>query len=309
MGCTASTESHGVEQPARRHSISRRYSLHELLGQGAGGVVHRATDRGTGKQFAVKMVPEGAKGRWGDIANEVAMMQKLQHPTLARLHAVVPSNTRTCLVLELYPGGDMIHGMTNYWKDFGMIPMETTRNLSKQMWNAISYIHSQDCVHRDVKGDNFMMDTRRITHPNNKIYLSDFGTVCECPPEQRLAQRCGTVSYWSPELFQRNYSQKVDVWAVGVVMFGLVSGKFPFKGETEVRSKDLRIPARCPADGAELIGLALERRERKRPEAKKLGGHRFLRGAAAHCDAPAPRASAAEAVSVVEPACAAAAPA
>merc|ERR550534_987290 len=146
-----------------------------------------------------------------DVEREIAMMQRLQHPSVAKLHAVFPSESiGVCLVMELYRGGDMINAMTTYWKKQGMIPIDAMRGLSKQMWDSIAYVHSMDCVHCDVKGDNFMMDHREITTPNNRIYLSDFGTVCDCRPNQRLTKNCGTRGYWSPEFYGRNYAKKVD---------------------------------------------------------------------------------------------------
>jgi len=279
MGCveTRSCEPQEDEADGVKEKFLDRYDLHEVIGQGAFGVVHRASSRSTGQDFAVKMVDCVETSRT-DIDREVAMMRKLIHPSVVRIYDVFPERVFVCLVLELHKGGDMIQGMVNYWKKEGMIPIPAMRSLSKQMWESVTWVHSKGCVHRDIKGDNFMMDLKDVSNLSNKIYLSDFGTVCEISPRQRLSHKCGTSNYWPPEFFDLKYGQKVDVWATGVVMYGLVSGKFPFKSERDTRTKSLHVPRRCPSDGIDLIQHALERNEDARYTAAQALAHGFFAG-------------------------------
>jgi len=134
-------------------------------------------------------------------------------------------------------------------------------------------------VHRDVKGDNFMMDLPEVENPANRIYLSDFGTVVELKEGERRKDKVGTKNYWSPEFYRMNYSLKVDCWAVGVIMFGFFSGKFPFKTEEEVKHKKLAIHTRVGEEGEKLIRWAFERDEKKRCNASEAAQHPFLVGA------------------------------
>lgn len=91
-----------------------------------------------------------------------------------------------------------------------------------------------------------------------------------------MRHRCGTRQYWSPEFYRLDYSLKSDVWAVGVVMFGLFSGKFPFKNEKEVRHKEANFPKRVPKEGLDLMSHVFERDEEKRYEARHALEHPFL---------------------------------
>merc|ERR1719343_583796 len=150
-----------------------------------------------------------------------------------------------------------------------MIPMDAVQHLTKQMWDSIAFLHSCSYMHRDVKGDNFMMDLPDVENLSNRIYLSDFGTVCQLKPGERKSQKCGTKNYWAPEFYKQNYGLKVDCWAVGVIMFGFFSGKFPFKNEAEVNNKKLQIHARVGAEGEDLLMLAFKRDERERIEASE----------------------------------------
>jgi len=149
------------------------------------------------------------------------------------------------------------------------------------MWESIAFLHSRNFVHRDVKGDNFMMDLNEVEHPENRIYLSDFGTVVELKAGERKTQKCGTKNYWSPEFFKQNYGHKVDCWAVGVIMFGFFSGKFPFKNEQEVNNKKLQMHTRVGPEGEELLMMAFARDENKRCEAAEASKHVFVGGGGA----------------------------
>merc|ERR1719517_17926 len=131
----------------------------------------------------------------------------------------------------------MMVGMSRHWKAKGMIPMTAVQRLSQQMWQALSFLHSRNCAHRDVKADNFLMDLPEVESPENRIFLGDFGEVVELTPGTRLSKKCGSREYWSPEFYRKDYALKVDCWAAGVVMYGLCYGSFPFNNETEVMQK------------------------------------------------------------------------
>merc|ERR1719410_2939655 len=101
--------------------------------------------------------------------------------------------------------------------------MAGVQNLTQQMWQAVAFLHSKNYVHRDGKGDNFMMDMPGVENTANRIYLGDFGSIVQLQKGARLRHRTGTERYWSPEVYRRSYTHKVDCWAVGVIMFGLIS--------------------------------------------------------------------------------------
>jgi len=286
MGCG---NSKGATTPVRNASSSQpnsgaphssgklldKYTLGKVVGQGAFGVVYKCKKKGTQEEYAVKMIDQ-VETPLAEIKREAEMLHKLNHPTVIKLYDVYYEKVFVCMVMEFYKGGDMIQGMMAHWKSKGMIPIFNVKHLSKQMHTAVAWVHSKSCVHRDIKGDNFMMDFPNVENPQQRIYLSDFGTVREVAPGERMTQKCGTKNYWPPEFFKMNYGIKVDCWAVGVVMFGLVSGKFPFKGEEDVKFKKLIIPKRCPPEGQELIHSLLERDEVKRKECADALKHKFL---------------------------------
>eukprot|EP00438_Fugacium_kawagutii_P007199 Skav206553 [mRNA] locus=scaffold547:151715:167399:- [translate_table: standard] len=107
--------------------------------------------------------------------------------------------------------------------------------------------------------------------------------------------KVGTKIFWSPEFFDRDYGQKVDVWAMGVIMYGLVSGRclssnqlrtaktpvtgrFPFRDENDVRNKEVRIPKRVHPVCEEYIRKMLEKNEKTRMSSKEVMGHPWIDG-------------------------------
>merc|ERR1719382_2278371 len=167
--------------------------------------------------------------------------------------------------------------MMRHWNTKGMIPVETVRKLTRQIWEPIAHMHSKGFVHRDVKGDNYLMDLPDVEHPDNRIYLNDMGTCREFPrPGERMKTRCGTDKYWPPEVYKNDYGHKVDCWALGVLMYGLFCGKFPFNSERDTKEKQLRIPKEAPEDAADLLVKALDRTEEERIEAGDALKHRFI---------------------------------
>lgn len=253
------------------------YELGDILGQGAFGVVYTCQKAGTSETFAVKMVDQ-VETPLPDIEAEVNMLRKLSHPCVIKLYDVYYEKVFVCMVLELYKGGDLISGMLSHWDRKGMIPMDAVRDLTQQMWQAIAWIHSNSCVHRDIKGDNFMMDCPDLANKANRLYLSDFGTVCELKPGARLSSQVGTNNYWPPEMYKQNYGLKVDCWAVGVVMWGLCTGRFPFNTDKEVKHKQLIMPRRAGKNAALHLMSALERDEIQRFEADQALSHVFVVG-------------------------------
>jgi len=253
-----------------------KYTLGKVLGQGAFGVVYSCKKKGTSEEFAVKMVDQ-VETPLAEIRQEVEMLRKLAHPCIVKLHDVYYEKVFVCMVLEIYRGGDMIEGMQLHWKSRGMIAAPVIQNMSKMMFQGVKWLHHHKVVHRDLKGDNYLQDRKDLEHPNCRVYLSDFGTVVDMPAGgERLKQKCGTKTYWAPEFYALNYGMKVDIWALGVVIFGMVTGRFPFKGEEDVKNKQVKIPSRCGKDGETFLKGTLERNENKRLSAEDAIQHPFL---------------------------------
>lgn len=100
----------------------------------------------------------------------------------------------------------------------------------KQILSAIAYCHANSIVHRDIKPENLLLDS-----DSHKATLKviDFGTSTLSEPSERLSKRFGTAYYIAPEVLERNYDNKCDIWSIGVILFILLSGSPPFSGRND----------------------------------------------------------------------------
>src|SRR5689334_3159288 len=100
------------------------------------------------------------------------------------------------------------------------------KKLFRQLCQGISYCHSKNIVHRDIKLENILLDE------NLNVKIIDFGFSLSTPLEKTLTVFCGTPSYMSPEIVSKHQYRggPSDVWALGIVLYALLSGRFPFRG-------------------------------------------------------------------------------
>jgi len=260
MGCSSS-QSAKAAGPSKR--LLEEYSVGQTLGEGAFGVVYACTNRITGEELAVKMVDK-VETPAEAIKKEADMLKSLSHANIVRLHSVFFEKCFVCIVMDKFSGGDLVEGLHGHLKEKGKINCHDIVHVSTQMGASISYLHSKSIVHRDVKGDNFLMDRKNIVDPKCHIALGDFGTAYNVRPNERLHGEVGTRIFWSPEMFRKDYGLKVDVWAMGVIMYGLLDGRFPFKDEQDIKKKEPKIPKRVHPDCVEYIQNMLQKDENKR---------------------------------------------
>jgi len=255
--------------------LLEEYTVGETLGEGAFGIVYACRRRTTGEEVAVKMVDK-VETPVASIKEEVDMLASLDHPNIVKLHQVFYERCFVCIVMDKYKGGDLVEGMQKHWKEKGKIPCQQSLHVCKQMAHSISYLHQQQIVHRDIKGDNYLMNRKDIENPATIIVLSDFGTAVRLKTGERCHSGVGTKIFWSPEFFDRDYGLAVDIWAMGVIMYGLLDGRFPFRDENDVRNKTLRFPKGTLPSCEDFVRKMLTKEEAKRIVAQDLVQHAWI---------------------------------
>lgn len=272
MGCSSSSgETAG--SPSKR--LLEEYSVGQTLGEGAFGVVYACTHRATGEEVAVKMVDK-VETPVEAIRKEAEMLKSLNCPNIVKVHQIFYERCFVCIVMDKYNGGDLVEGLHLHLKEKGKINCHDIVHVSQQMAVAIQYLHARSIVHRDVKGDNYLMGVKNITDPKCSIALADFGTAYVLKPNERLNAEVGTRIFWAPEFCNKNYALKVDIWAMGVIMYGLLDGRFPFKDESDIKKKEPKFPKRVHPDCEDYIRGMLCKDEQKRLSADEVMGHKWL---------------------------------
>jgi len=284
MGCASSAatgndapRASGQDKSNQELRLLDEYAVGQTLGEGAFGVVSVCKKRATGQEFAVKMVDK-VETPVEAIKKEADMLASMDHPNIVKFHGVYYERCFVCIVMDKLDGGDLVEGLQRHLKERGQINCLDVVHVAYQMASSISYLHNRNVVHRDVKGDNYLMDRKNMTDGQCKIVLTDFGTACNCKPADRLSSGVGTKIFWPPEFFDREYGQKVDVWAMGVIMYGLVSGRFPFRDENDVRNKEVRIPKRVHPVCEEYIRKMLDKSEKTRMSSSEVMAHPWIAG-------------------------------
>lgn len=252
--------------------LLEEFSVGEAIGEGAFGVVYACIHRKTSKEYAVKMVdkvetPEPV------IRKEAELMKALCHKNVVRFHAVFFERCFVCIVMDKYAGGDLVDGMQLHMKERGRLHAREITHISLQMGAAIQFLHSRNIVHRDIKGDNFLMDRADIVDEGCHIALSDFGTAIVLSAGERLSSEVGTRIFWAPEIFAKNYALKVDIWAFGIVMYGLLDGRFPFKDEHDIKNKEPKYPKRLDPVCEDFIRSMLQKVEKERSSCDEVMVH------------------------------------
>ncbi|CAE7462623.1 CIPK25 [Symbiodinium microadriaticum] len=263
------------EELASGKRLLEEYSVGEAIGEGAFGVVYACAHRKTSMQAAVKMVDK-VETPTAVIRREAELMKSLSHDNIVRFHAVYFERCFVCIVMDKYSGGDLVDGMQAHMKEHGKINPRDIIHVSYQMAASIKYLHGRHIAHRDIKGDNFLITTRDLRDQDCKVALSDFGTAELVEGQRRLSSEVGTRIFWAPEIFGKSYGLKVDVWALGIIMYGLLDGRFPFKDEHDIKTKEPKYPKRLEPLCQDFIRVMLLKEEDVRATAEDVMVHRWL---------------------------------
>jgi len=155
------------------------------------------------------------------VLREVQALGKMKCEWIPALYDVIESQSQLYLVMELVQGPTLQmrlkSPLTPVDSTFSCLPLPECKAIMRQLLSAVSYMHSEQICHRDVKLDNMIVDSV------GRLKLIDFGFAT--PFKDKLKNQCGTPSYMAPEqTLDQPYTQKVDVWACGVVMYAITMG-------------------------------------------------------------------------------------
>jgi hypothetical protein len=208
------------------------YELKEVIGKGKFGVVNLGIHKKTQQQVAVKIINKDSIKTLEDkelVRIEIGILKLCHHPNVVRLLDHLENEDYIFIVTEYIEGGTL----GDYFKkrNFNFSERQASSIMS-QIANGVKYLHKYGIVHRDLKPDNIM-----ITQQNEFgiIKIMDFGLSKIVSTQEKMVDGYGTLSYVAPEVLLRTpYNKEVDIWSMGVILFYMLSGHLPFKGNKEV---------------------------------------------------------------------------
>ena len=222
---------------ARTKQSIRDYESISIIGRGAFGEVHVCKEKKTGSIVAIKKIKKKVlivKNQIIHVRNEQLLMSNVKSPWIVDLKASFQEDDYLYLVMEFCPGGDLMNLLIE--KD--VLTEEEAKFYLAELILSIEAIHKLDCIHRDIKPDNILIDI------NGHIKLSDFGLakISEKIFENRLDinsntiyhhnknYSCvGTAYYVAPEvLSKKGYGPEIDWWSAGIIFYEMLVGYAPF---------------------------------------------------------------------------------
>jgi len=155
--------------------------------------------------------------------NEIRILKKLNHPNIVKLFDVIETADSYYLILEYISGGDLYDLVTS--PDFSKLQINDKKRIFNQIAGAVQYLHENNICHADLKLENILIDK------NKNIKLTDFNLAYEFKEGEQNNLRCGSLEYAAPEIIlgKVHYPCPSDVWALGVILYILQYGEFPFQ--------------------------------------------------------------------------------
>lgn len=224
--------------------VADTYRVEKTIGEGAYAKVMLCTVIATGEEVALKVSTKADMAPYiqKNYRREAEIMWKLNHPYIVKLLEVIETETFFVLVIERVEGEEILE----YIVRNKFLSEKETQKYAIQLIEALRHMHSVGVVHRDLKTENILLDTRR------NIKVIDFGLSSIWSQGTKLKTFCGSPVYAAPELIKgRPYTgPEVDVWSLGMNIYAMLAGKLPYssssmrrllakmvKGEFAIRSE------------------------------------------------------------------------
>jgi calcium-dependent protein kinase len=205
------------------------YEFKKELGEGSYGQVKLGLHKRTGLNRAIKIIkkneiPEDERNA---MLKEVSILKSLDHPNIIKMFDMYQDDIYYYIVIEYCSGGELFDRVKD--NSDGFSEKEAAGYL-RQLLSALSYLHSRQIVHRDLKAENLLFENERS---DANMKLIDFGVSCEYFKGKKLKETLGTPYYIAPEVLLQSYDEKCDIWSCGVILYIILCGYPPFSGDDD----------------------------------------------------------------------------
>lgn len=206
-----------------------RYEVLRDIGSGNFGVAKLVRDKWSGELYAVKFLERGQKID-EHVQREIMNHRSLKHPNIIRFKEVLLTPTHLAIVMEYAAGGELFERICNA----GRFGEDEARYFFQQLISGVSYCHSMQICHRDLKLENTLLDGSSAP----RLKICDFGYSKSSVLHSQPKSTVGTPAYIAPEVLSRKeYDGKIaDVWSCGVTLYVMLVGAYPFEDPEDPRN-------------------------------------------------------------------------
>jgi calcium-dependent protein kinase len=261
--------------------IKEVYQFLDCFGSGGFSVVYQGKQKSTSilraiKEFSKKKIV--TQGTSIDLPKEIEILRQLSHPHILKSYEWFEDEENFHLITELIEGGTLLKRIEKM-KKFSEIDAAV---ILQQLLATIHYLHMKGIFHRDIKLENIMLEkTEDIS-----IKLIDFGLADYFDENTKFDMLVGSPFYIAPEVIRQNYNNKCDIWSIGVLMYVLLSGEYPFQAAdyrqtfklikaNKVEFKNVKW-TKISNSAKDLVARMLEKDYNKRPTAEQCLQHEWI---------------------------------
>ncbi|XP_015380328.1 PREDICTED: ovarian-specific serine/threonine-protein kinase Lok-like [Diuraphis noxia] len=209
--------------------VREKFAVYGILGRGTFGEVRLAFEKKTSKCFALKKVNRESC----IVLREPDILSSLSHPNIVNMENFIDTTDAIYITLEYMPGGTLKQLIENMKR----LKESESKIILYQVARAVQYLHNRSIAHRDLKPGNILLS---VKSPMSVVKLADFGLSKKITENTHLKTFCGSLAYLAPEVFSNRknltqsyikYTNKVDSWSFGVILYECLSGHKPFAGD------------------------------------------------------------------------------
>jgi len=261
-----------------KHAESKFKKL-KKLGKGSYGIVYKAENLETKQIVALKAIPlDGVEEN--DVQKEIDIMLKTTHPNIVKCYSYFKTDNKIWIEMEYCSGGSLLDIMARCKKT---LHEQEIKEVVKQALQALSYLHNQRRIHRDIKCGNLMLNDE------GQLKLGDFGVSAQLNDTEGCRRTTIGSPYWmAPEMITQEdagYNEKVDIWSLGITIIEMAQGRPPLYDHLPL-SALFRIPTGPPPTFTSpeeytpalnsFLAACLIKEPDKRPSSAELQNHIFL---------------------------------
>jgi calcium-dependent protein kinase len=216
-----------LEKYSKKSDYKKKYEFISILGNGSFGKVRLYRDRNCPDlKYAIKTVKKDFldKHNLSSLIQEVKTLSNLDHPNIVKYFETYEDDIYLHIVMEYIPG-DNLYKMIISKKQFSEKDMA---EIMECLLKAVLFLHHNNVVHRDIKPENILFS---ISDNYSSLKLIDFGLSASLAESENY--RVGSPYYMAPEMLEGGYDFGTDAWSIGVILYVMVTGKYPFYGKSQ----------------------------------------------------------------------------